>query len=168
MWNYLIYFFIIFDVQTLRWKLQPFSDKQTNTHTHGVLWLTEESRLQARELTPIAVSISSLKAHFSSELGPVIEPRDKSLKINHFALTGSAYYSVILLLQHFSFHCGRKGLVFVHIKLHNHCAACKWLAPIDGCKWYLCEGHKIKTIERVASCGPWWGCRLYGLCVRLM
>ncbi len=109
------------------------------------------------------MSISGLKAHFSPELGPVIEPRDKSLKINRFALTGSAYYSVLLLVQHFSFHCesrtGRKVLVFVHIKLHNRCAACKWLAPIvlavsdifvkDIKLKQLKEGHPVAAGEAV-------------------
>lgn len=72
------------------------SDKQT----HSVV---THRGLTCADMARVSVSISRPETHFSSEHRPVIEPCDKSLEMQRFALTDTAQYSVILLLRHFVF-----------------------------------------------------------------
>lgn len=100
----------------------------SDKHAHSAV---THRGLTSADMARVSVSVSRPETHFSSEHRLVIEPCDKSLEVQRFALTDTAQYSVILLRQHFGFFFivravpGQKSLVFVHTELHNHRAACK-------------------------------------------
>lgn len=106
---------------------------QTHTHTHrclpvthtGVTPLSTGADANCVCLVCVCVSISSLETHFSSELVTLCQKSANKVFCSDLSRNAAAPAFIFVWWE-----LRKEKRSPPHTKLHNHCAACKWLASI--------------------------------------